>query len=192
MNTPAHLIFAAAAFASPEKRIVTFAALAGGLFPDLSLYLLAGFNLFILGVSGDIVFGEMYYSDQWQQIFAIDNSFFVWGALFALGLGVKWPVLWAFAGGALLHLLLDFPLHHDDGRAHFWPLTTWIFESPLSYWDRNHYGHIVAPIEAAMVVAALVYLWRKFTSTLERVIFTILAAMEVLPAIIFTIMFSGS
>ena len=44
-------------------------------------------------------------------------------------------VLIALFSAALVHLTLDFPLHNDDARAHFWPLTNWKFTSPVSYWD---------------------------------------------------------
>lgn len=76
-----------------------------------------------MGIDARIVFGELYFSDLWQAVFRIDNSFILWGAGFAAGLW--WRLDWAIAlcGAALLHLLIDFPLHHDDGRAHFLPLT---------------------------------------------------------------------
>ena len=65
----------------------------------------------------------------------------------------------ALTGAALLHLLFDLPLHHDDGRAHFWPLTGWIFESPVSYWDVRHGAAWVAPIEALVGALAAITLW---------------------------------
>jgi hypothetical protein len=58
-----------------------------------------------------------------------------------------------------LHLVLDFPLHHDDGRSHFWPATWWVFESPISYWDRDHGAQWVAPIEGILAIIAVVVLW---------------------------------
>ncbi|HAR51994.1 MAG TPA: cobalamin biosynthesis protein CobQ, partial [Roseovarius nubinhibens] len=42
MNTPAHVIFALAAFARPQERRRNLAAALGGLAPDLSLYLMTG------------------------------------------------------------------------------------------------------------------------------------------------------
>ena len=159
MNTPAHLLIGAAVMGKAGNRGVIWAAMAGALAPDLSLYLLAGGAMYLFGIAPQVVFDELYFSDAWQTIFAVDNSFFIWGALLALALwrGRAWAE--AFAGAGLLHLTLDFPLHHDDGRAHFWPLTSWIFESPVSYWDERHGAAWVAPIEAALAVAAAVRLW---------------------------------
>ena len=159
MNTPAHLLLGAAVMGRGGGRPLIWAALVGALLPDLSLYLMAGFALYVQGLPGSVGFGELYYSDLWQTVFSIDNSFIVWGAL--LGLAVWRQTGWAVAltGAALLHLLFDLPLHHDDGRAHFWPLTGWIFESPVSYWDVRHGAAWVAPIEALVSTLAAITLW---------------------------------
>lgn len=162
MHTPAHLILGAAAFAKIDRPDTLWAALLGGLIPDLSLYLLAGGALFIFQISPQIVFGELYFSAQWQRIFAIDNSVFIWTALFSLAYLRKshWGI--AFCASALLHILFDFPLHHDDGRAHFWPLTDWVYQSPISYWDVNHHAWIIAPIETVACAVALLLLWKRY------------------------------
>ena len=67
----------------------------------------------------------------------------------------------ALCAAAILHLVLDFPLHHDDGRAHFWPLTSWVYESPLSYWDRNHHANLVAPVAAVLAVISGIAILRE-------------------------------
>jgi hypothetical protein len=161
MNTPAHLLIGAAAFGRPATSKVLGAAFVGALLPDLSLYLMAGVALNIMGIPPHVVFRDLYYSDAWQMVFAIDNSFLLWGAL--LGFAIWRRSAWAIAltGAALSHLALDFPLHHDDGRAHFWPATWWIFESPISYWDIHHGAKWVAPIEGVLAIAAVVVLWLR-------------------------------
>ena len=100
-------------------------------------------------------------------------------------------VAFALCGAALLHLGLDFLLHNDDGRAHFWPITNWIFASPVSYWDPDHYGNIVGPIEIALSLAACAYLWRRYKGVLMRILIAILGLMEFVPVIMFALMFSG-
>ncbi len=174
MNTPAHLLVGAAAFGRAGQAKVTFAALLGALMPDLSLYVLAGGSIFLLGVSPQIVFDQYYFSDSWQAIFAVDNSFVIWGLVLGLAIWLKRGWLVAFASAGLLHLALDFPLHHDDARRHFWPVSDWVFESPVSYWDSRHYGNIVGPIEALMCIGLCVILWRRFTGIWSR--FAIVAA----------------
>lgn len=177
MNTPAHLLIGAALMGRKGSTGIVCAAFAGALLPDLSLYLLAGSALFVFRIPPQIVFDELYFSQTWQTIFAIDNSFLLWGALFGVALwrGVPWAV--ALTGAALLHLCLDFPLHHDDGRAHFWPLSGWVFQSPLSYWDRDHGAMWLAPAEAFVATLAAVALWqRRFGPGMLSVVTVLLLA----------------
>ncbi|WP_299370778.1 cobalamin biosynthesis protein CobQ [uncultured Tateyamaria sp.] len=179
MNTPAHLLIGAAAFGRPMRTGVLLAAFLGGLLPDLSLYLMAGTSLFVLGISPQRVFNELYFSDAWQTVFAIDNSFVLWGILLAVALW--WRVPWAIAltGAAMLHLSLDFPLHHDDGRPHFWPVSDWVFESPFSYWDRAHGAMWIAPIEGVIALAAGIVLLLRREPIWAMVMTMILMAAEV-------------
>lgn len=189
MNTPAHLIFAAALYARPGKPQVNAAALAGGFAPDASLYFLYAWARFVQGIPDRVIFGELYFGPEWQGVFAVDNSFFLWGGLFALAWWSRLPAAIAFAGSGLLHLALDFPLHHDDGRAHFWPMSDWIFRSPLSYWDSRHHGDIVGGLEVLACMLLLAVLWRRFSGTPARALIGLSAAGLAAPALIFGIMF---
>ncbi len=154
MNTPAHILIGWAAFGRNGSAKLSAAAIAGALAPDLSLYLLGSVSLFLLNIPPAIVFGELYFSALWQGIFAVDNSFFVWGAGLAIAYWRKSAVAQVLCCAALLHLALDFPLHHDDGRPHFWPVSQWVFESPVSYWDRGHHAGVVGPIEVCVSAIA--------------------------------------
>ena len=158
---------------------------------QLSLYLLAGWELLIKGTDAQIVFGQMYFSESWQAVFRIDNSFVIWGVVLGLGLALRKAWVIALAGAALLHIGLDFPLHHDDGRAHFWPLSTWVFQSPVSYWDRAHYGQIVGPIEIGLSLILCGVLWRRFTGWVMRSFITVLAVAEAAPVFIWMFVFAG-
>lgn len=178
MNTPAHLIFGAGVFARPGSRGLTRAALAGALFPDLSLYVLASWALFVQQVPAQVVFDELYFSAAWQQVFAIDNSIPLWTLAALVAAWSGRPELFAFAGAALLHVLMDLPLHHDDGRPHFWPFSIWVFESPVSYWDSARGARLIAPLEGAACAAMLVLLWRRFRGWRARAGFAALMALE--------------
>ncbi|MEP1197908.1 cobalamin biosynthesis protein CobQ [Tateyamaria sp.] len=161
MNTPAHLLIGAVAFGRPAQSRIILAAFIGALLPVLSLYVMAGTALFVLSIPPARVFNELYFSDAWQTVFAIDNSFLLWGALLGLALWRQVPWAVALMGAAVLHLLLDFPLHHDDGRPHFWPVSSWVFESPISYWDRTKGAVWVAPLEAGLALFAAAMLWAR-------------------------------
>ncbi len=180
MNTPAHLIFGLAAFGRPGRAKLTTAAFIGALAPDASLYAMAGISLFVLGIPAETVFGKLYYSSAWQQVFAIDNSFILWGALLAVALWQRWSTLFAFAGAGLLHLALDFPLHSHDARMHFWPISNWVFESPLSYWDSRDWAHIVGPVELGASITLCAFLLVRFRSWTMRLATVILGTAELL------------
>jgi len=190
MNTPAHLIFGMAAFGRPDAGKVTAAALAGALVPDLSLYVLAGVHLVVLGTDPQVVFGQLYFSDTWQTIFRIDNSFILWGLGLGLALAARSAWALAFCAAALLHIGLDFPLHHDDGRAHFWPLTNWVFASPVSYWDPDHYGGIVGAIETMVALVLCVWMWRRYTGRLVRGLIVVLALLQSAQGIMWVVIFA--
>lgn len=187
MNTPAHLIIAATVFAKPQNPRVNWATIIGGLLPDFSLYALAGWSLFVQGNTANYVFGTQYFSTEWQQIFAIDNSFFIWSLVIATGVYLRKSWLWALGGAGFLHLCFDFPLHHDDARQHFWPVSDWVFISPLSYWDPNHYGNIVGVVEVLLCVVCLGFLWRRFKTKFARISIAAVGAMQLLPAIFYSI-----
>ncbi len=191
MNTPAHLIFGLAAFGRADAPKMTAAALAGALIPDLSLYVLASTHLFLLGTDPQVVFGELYFSESWQAIFRIDNSAVLWGIglAFAIWARSAWAI--ALCGAALMHLGMDFLFHHDDGRAHFWPLTTWIFQSPVSYWDPAHYGRIVSWLEITASLLCCVWLWRRYSGRAMRALIFTLGLAEAAPMILFSMMFAG-
>jgi membrane-bound metal-dependent hydrolase YbcI (DUF457 family) len=186
MNTPAHLIFGAAAFARPDKPKVTAAAIAGSLMPDLSLYFMSAWSLFIIGNSPSYVFDTQYFSDEWQSIFAIDNSFFLWGLILMIGLWMKRDWLWAFAGSGLLHISFDFVLHNDDARQHFWPISDWLFFSPFSYWDRDHHGVLIGGMEAAIVLVLGLVLIRRFGWSKMSILFGIVTLLELAPVLMFS------
>ncbi|MEL6798979.1 MAG: cobalamin biosynthesis protein CobQ [Pseudomonadota bacterium] len=157
----------------------------------MSLYIMAATALYVLDVPPNVVFDEYYFSPQWQAVFAVDNSFFVWGLACALAVWLKRPALIAFTGAALLHLAFDFPLHHDDGRPHFWPLTTWVFESPVSYWDRNHYADIVSPLEMLLCVALCAMLWRRFQGWRARAVIAMAGTLQLAPMFMWVFVFAG-
>ncbi|WP_109313932.1 cobalamin biosynthesis protein CobQ [Ruegeria sp. AU67] len=178
MNTPAHLLIGAAAFARPAQGRILWAALLGSLLPDLSLYLMAGTSLYVLGIPPSVVYDQLYFSDGWQTVFAIDNSFVLWGGALLVGVWMRWMVWTVGASAGLLHLSMDFLLHAGDGRPQFWPFSDWVFHSPVSYWDSTHHALWVAPISAALCVTCYAILWRRGLSIWAKAFFALLLMAE--------------
>ncbi|MBC6441869.1 MAG: cobalamin biosynthesis protein CobQ [Rhodobacteraceae bacterium] len=185
MITTTHMLVGAAIFARPGHHRLTWAALAGGLAPDFSLYAMFFWYRFIQGKSARVIFDDLYFTPCWQAVFAIDNSFFVWGGLLAVSALARTPAVPAFAATGALHVLMDFPVHNDDARAHFWPLTMWKFESPVSYWDPAHYGHIFGLFETLFILGLCLLLWCRFTRLWPRIVIATTALMTAAPAILF-------
>lgn len=189
MNTPAHLIFGLAAFGRPGQAGVTAAALIGAALPDLSLYALVAWEQ-ARGTSAQVIFDQLYFSDAWMAVFAVDNSLVLWGAVLALALwlGRGWAV--ALAGAALLHIALDLPLHGADARPHFWPISDWRFHSPVSYWDPAHHGTLVGAVEIAACLALTVLIWRRFRALWVRALAGGLLALECAPVLLWALVFA--
>ena len=181
MNTQTHLLLGLAVFArrpresgAPSSSAALEAALLfGALVPDASLFLMWG-QARLAGVPDERIWSELYYSGFWQGIGALSNSLLVFAllALAARSLGGRFvgeavrvhraaSIVLAFAAAALLHVVTDLPLHHDDGHPHFWPLSDWIYASPVSYWDPAHHGTAWSLIEAALAALLIVLLWRR-------------------------------
>ncbi len=126
-----------------------------------------------------MVFGEYYYSSAWQQVFAIDNSFILWGLALGLAVWSRRPALIAFAGAAFLHLTFDFPVHNDDARMQFWPISDWVFASPISYWDPRFHAAIVGPLELGIAMVLSAFMLVRYKTLRARVLIIVLAGTEI-------------
>lgn len=64
---------------------------------------------------------------------------------------------------AMLHTLVDIPLHVDDGPLLLFPLNwTLRFRSPISYWDPNYYGVEWSIFEHLLDLALIIYLFVRY------------------------------
>lgn len=176
MNTPTHLLIGAAVLVKSRtsvgesdsfiKRYNT-AILVGALAPDLALFVMFGWMRWVVGVSEDTLWREIYWLEPWQTVFAIGNSVPLFIALLIGGVALRksltGKIMIGFATAALLHIAFDLPFHHEDAHRHFWPLSDWRFYSPLSYWNPDHHGDVVAYVEIAMAMGLIFVLWRRFS-----------------------------
>jgi membrane-bound metal-dependent hydrolase YbcI (DUF457 family) len=76
-----------------------------------------------------------------------------------------WSVVW-LALGCGLHSGVDIVTHYNDGPLVLFPLNwDWRVYSPISYWDRDHYANLFAPLEHGLDLFFIGYLtfqwWRK-------------------------------
>lgn len=183
MNTPSHMLIGAAVFGRPLVPSILVAALAGGLAPDLPMFAMVLWATRVVGVPEHEVFSTLFFSETWQSVFAIDHSFFIWGGLLGLAVWRRQIILRAFAGAGLLHALADFLTHHDDARRQFWPVSDWVFRSPVSYWDARFYGNAFGLFEVALVVTLAAFLCWRLVRWRERLLVLVVAAPVLLPVL---------
>ncbi len=190
MHTPAHALLAAALLARPGAPRRNAAALAGGVLPDLSLFVMVGWERLVAGHDWDRVFQEDFRAPFWQAVFATDNSIPLYALLLAVGLALGPGWLPVFAAAALLHLACDLPLHNEDARPHFEPFTDWVFRSPVSYWDPARHGGIVGPLELALCALCCLALWRRFGGAGARAGIAAALTLQTAPYLTFPMIFT--
>ena len=202
MNTQTHILLACTLLVpavvhpsvtkTPGSRALAIAAIIGALVPDASIFVMWGIAK-IQSVPESIIWQQWYYADFWQQMGAISNSLPIFLLFAVIGWlaggrwygasqrGRYWPtLLLVAAGAATLHVVADLPLHHDDGHPHFWPISDWIYRSPVSYWDPAHYGQVWSVIEMLLAIVLVVILWRRFEHRLTRGLLVLVASSYLL------------
>lgn len=187
MNTPTHMLIGAAVFARTTPPSILIAALLGGLVSDLPLFVMVLWATRVVGLPDNEVFGQLYFSDDWQAILSVDHSLLVWSALIAIASWRGNAILRSFAGASLLHAAADFLTHKDDARRQLWPNSDWVFHSPVSYWDSRFYGGPFAVFEVGLTVGLAVFLCWRFKRPWQRVLVLIISA-----PLIFTFLRTGS
>ena len=166
MHTPTHLLIGTAALTKPGARWINIAAVSGALLPDLPMYVMFAFAR-MTGVAEYDIWeppGGLYWNNPWKALVNAGHSLPIFLAVLALAFWFASAAWKAFAYSGLLHIAFDFPVHREDGHAHFWPFSNWVFISPVSYYERDHYGGIVMPIEIVGALVLTVVLWRRFSA----------------------------
>lgn len=177
MNTPAHIVIGLALLGSGRGRGFGRWIVAGSLLPDLPMFGFYLWQKFALATPERVIWGSTYFEPGWQSFFDLFNSI----PIVLIGLAIAsytrfWPVIF-LAAGMLVHFALDLPLHHDDGHRHFYPLSMWRFESPVSYWDPAHGGRFGAGLEVACVALASLTLFRRVQGLAVRVVLVALVGL---------------
>jgi len=132
---------------------------AGALLPDVPMLLFYIWERGMLGASERHIWSRAYFDPAWQHSFDAFNS----APIFALVGLAAWAArrsgpAWLCASG-LLHVLGDAFVHREDGHRHLWPVSSWRFETPVSYWDPAHHGAWGAGLETLLVFGSTLALW---------------------------------
>jgi len=158
MNTPTHVAASLLLWQGKHSPREVVAVIAGAILPDAAMFGFYAYQRVWSNQPEAVIWSTLYHLDSWQLVFNLFNSFPIAIYFLLICIWRKWNLGTLFFGSILLHLLCDLPLHHDDAHRHFLPLSTWKFESPVSYWDPHHYGHIFAPLEMLFAFGSCLYL----------------------------------
>lgn len=153
----------------------------GGLAPDLFLYAASlfafGYYRIIGELSGrelfDFIYDDLFFNNPlWIVGQNLLHAPMVLLVLYLLGTKLQKVWLRSLSAGCGLHTVIDILTHNDDGPLVFFPFNwQYRFSSPISYWDPEHYGNIVGPIDLSITVigaCTLVFIYRKKLRTLVR------------------------
>ena len=162
------MLTAAALLTKSGDQRRNWVVLAGALLPDLSIFALVGWARLVENLPHRQIWREIYWQEPWQTLSAISNSFVIWVCIALLAYWLGWRIVMFLASAVLIHLCLDFPFHAADAHKHFWPLTDWRFQSPLSYLNDHHHARWVGALELGLVLISMAVLWQRFHNRLVR------------------------
>jgi hypothetical protein len=152
MKTPSHAIINLAILGRSQQSELNLLIVTGGILPDIPIFLFYFWAKYIARLPEATIWSKAYYEPFVQDIVALFHSIplAVIGCLIAYYFG--WQSVQILFLSMILHSLGDLPVHNDDAHRHFFPFSNYRFISPISYWDRKHYGSIVSFVEMLLVL----------------------------------------
>jgi len=183
MNTPTHVVISALALGHGRWRSRCGAITGGALIPDLPMVVFYLTERIVLGTPNRVIWSTRYFDPAWQGFINIFNSL----PLIGLGAYIAWRArasAWlAFLASMAVHSLTDLLVHREDAHAHFFPLSSWRFVSPVSYWDPRYYGGLVGAFELLLIIGGAVVMLTCYSHRSWRVIAGVLLLLSLLPAV---------
>lgn len=171
MMTPGHaiinlMLLRQAAYPPPYGAIAL-----GAIAPDLPIFAFYFISKFGQQLSETQIWTQAYYDPEWQRIFSLAHSIPLAAIVLLACAYFSWQPGVFLSLSAMLHSLCDLPVHHDDAHRHFYPFSNYRFVSPISYWDPEHHGRLVAAIELLVVAALSGFLINEFRSWFAKGVF---------------------
>jgi len=183
MNTPTHVVISALALGHGRWRSHSLPITGGALVPDLPMVVFYLTERVVLATPDSVIWSTQYFAPPWQAFIDTFNSL----PLIGLGAYLAWRArasAWlAFLASMAVHSVTDLLVHREDAHAHFFPLTSWRFVSPVSYWDPRHYGSIVTAFELVLILGGAAVLLTCYAHRSWRVIAGILLLLALPPAV---------
>ncbi len=168
MHTLGHIAINLAILGRKENAKYALPLVIGAVLPDIPIYLYYLYQKFVLKMPEIFIWGIGYYLPEWQTLFNTFHSFIIIFLLYFLADELKKEWFKTLFAGMILHSMFDFPVHSEDAHAHFFPVSGWKFESPVSYWNPEHYGIIGAGAEIVLVLAASIFALKTYAQKWVR------------------------
>ena len=189
MNSPTHSLLALALLSKEGHKKRNWAIFIGSVIPDIAIYIWAPYQKFVNGVSGEEMWGKLYFEPPMQNLIAYFNSVPIYAVLTAIGYAARvklWGKLMMFFGiAALIHIATDLPVHNHDAYKHFWPISDWRFYSPISYYEADLHGRTVSLVETLLAFICMAVLWKRFPARWVKAVLVILAVLYIAMQIVF-------
>jgi hypothetical protein len=154
MKTPSHAIINLAILGRTQHSELNLLIVTGGILPDIPIFLFYFWAKYIARLPEATIWSKAYYEPFVQNIVALFHSIPLAGIGWLIAYYLGLPSVQILFVSTILHSLGDLPVHNDDAHRHFFPFSNYRFISPISYWDRKHYGSIVSLVEMLLVLLA--------------------------------------
>lgn len=188
MMTTTHVLMAAALTTRPHMKgaLITFGWL-GGFVPDAPMFMMVAASRMGATETQNLWRQPdgLYWTWPWGTAIDYSHSIPIWGVLLLLGYLLwrrardRWReiglIVFVVAAGAFLHSFVDLLVHTNDAHAQFLPVSEWRFHSPVSYYQRDHYGLWVGLLEAAIGISIAVWIVTRFKPRPPRILAVVLA-----------------
>jgi hypothetical protein len=168
MNTPAHAIINLLLFPKQKREAYPLIVIVSAMIPDLPMvifYFWARFR----GLSEHDIWRTAYFNPTWQAVFDSFHSFPLLGIAWFIAWRANMKVLSLCFASMFLHSCFDFPVHHSDAHHHFFPISSWQFHSPISYWEPAYHGLIISILELGVVIIGSLWLGKNTTNQRLRI-----------------------
>ena len=152
MKTPSHAIINLAILGRTQHSELNLLIVTGGILPDIPIFLFYFWAKYIARLPEATIWSKAYYEPFVQNIVALFHSIPLAGIGWLIAYYLGLPSVQILFISMILHSLGDLPVHNDDAHRHFFPFSNYRFISPISYWDRKHYGSIVSLVEMLLVL----------------------------------------
>ncbi|HEY9299002.1 MAG TPA: hypothetical protein VIQ31_22130 [Phormidium sp.] len=152
MKTPSHAIINLAILGRTQHSELNLLIVTGGILPDIPIFLFYFWAKYIARLPEATIWSKAYYEPFVQNIVALFHSIPLAGIGWLIAYYLGPPCVQILFISTILHSLGDLPVHNDDAHRHFFPFSNYRFISPISYWDRKHYGSIVSLVEMLLVL----------------------------------------